>query len=449
MANVQTRPDNTIFAESALTGEVTEFQNLARGWGSTLTYSAGIPPMEWFNFIGQRSDKGIHYILQQGVDQWNSVETYPIGALVKVVADNCLYKALTQNSNKEPKANGNDWVKVLDITAASAAARQVGRNTGNVVQIGAFGIGSTAEQITNADSPTQSGFYGLPSTGAGNPVSGQASEIIHIQYDANNATQYAKGINKRTIYTRDKVNGTWTAWEGQYGPSNKPTAQELGINQDFIPMDGSESIRGNLGTVGWVHIARTTSDLLRAANSSGVGVAEIVGNVAGGLAVQHRLTSVSVAANSHTAFLGMWGSVAMTSIKNVLQSGGSTRFDFDVCRAGSVADRRVTGAQLDGDNSRFTTTNGFTLQENGVRVYSPNNPQPVDVSWAVRRVRLGSEVRNNRNGGESFVLRMPAGHMATGFDIHSKSGREDEFNAVFSRPIQMNINEVWYTVDQL
>lgn len=449
MADIQTRPDNIVFAQSAQTGEVTDFNDMARGWGSTLTYSAGIPPMEWFNFIGMRSDKGLHYVLQQGLDEWNQVETYPIGGLVKVVADNCVYKALTNNTGKTPITNGNDWVKILDITAASAAARQVGRSAGNVVQIGAFGIGAVAEQITDANTPTQSGFYALPNTGVGGPVSGQNSEIIHIQYDANNATQYGKGINKRTLYLRDKVNGAWTAWEGQYGPSNKPTAVELGINQDYVPMDGSESIRGNLGTVGWVHIARTTSDLFRAANSNGVGVAEIVGNVAGGMAVQHRLTSVSISANSHTAILGFFGSVAMTSIKQVLQSGGSTRFDFDVCRAGTVADRRTTGMQIDGDSGRVTTTNGFTMQENGVRVYSPNNPQPVDTSWAVRQVRLGSEVYNLRNGGESFVLRMPSGHAMTGINIHSGSGREDEFNGVYSRPIQININGTWYTADQI
>ena len=449
MADVQTRPDNIIFAQSAQTGELTQFQDLARGWGSTLTYSQGIPPMEWFNFIGQRSDKGIHYVLQQGIDSWNGDETYPVGALVKIVADNCVYRALQQNTNKLPTNNGEYWVKVLDITAASAAARKVGRAAGNLVQIGAFGIGSNAETVTSANDIIASGFYGLPATGAGNPVSGQASEIIHIQYDANNATQYGKGINKRTIYTRDKVNGTWTAWEGQYGPSNKPTAVELGINQDYVPMDGSESIRGNLGTVGWVHIARTTSDLFRAANSAGIGVHEVSGNIAGGEAVQSRLTSVSVAANSYTTFLGMWGSVAMTSIRQVLQSGGSTRFDFDVCRAGSVADRRTTGMQVDGGNSRVTTTNGFTLQENGARVYSPNNPQPIDTSWAVQQTRLGSETYNPRNGGESFVLRMPSGHAMTGINIHSGGGREDEFNGVYSRPIQVLINGGWYTVGQI
>lgn len=445
MADLQTRPDDIVFAQNAQTGEVTDFNDLARGWGSTLTYSQGIPPMEWFNFIGQRSDKGLHYVLQQGLDEWNSLENYPANALVKVAADNCVYKALRTNVNKSPTSNGSDWVKVLDITAASAAARQVGRTAGNVVQIGAFGIGSTAEPITDANAPTQSGFYGLPSTGSGGPVSGMNTEIIHIQYDANTATQYGKGHNKRTIYTRDKVNGTWNDWEGQYGPSNKPTAAELGINQDYIPMDGSESIRGNLGTVGWVHIARTTSDLFRAANSAGIGVAEIVGNVAGGQAVQHRLTSVSIAANSHTAFLGMWGSVAMTSIKQVLQSGGSSRYDFDVCRAGTVSDRRVTGAQLDGANSRFTTTNGFTLQENGARVYSPNNPQPIDTSWAVQSIRLGGDART----GNENSIRLPAGTVCTGLDGWKVSGPNFQLYGLIYSPLQFLINGNWYTVSKL
>ena len=444
MADVQNRPDDIIFAKDALTGEVTDFNGLARGWGATLTYSAGIPPMEWFNFIGQRADKGMHYVLQQGVDAWNSIETYPVGALVKVNADNCLYRSLRQSIGKAPISNGNDWVKVLDLTAASAAARQVGRAAGNVIQIGAFGLGGNAERLTNADAATGSGMYSLDASGANGPISGMAAEIMHINYDANNAGQYARGINRRTVYTRDKVNGVWTAWEGQYGPSNKPTAVELGINQDFIPMDGSEVVRGNIGTVGWVHVARTTSDLFRAANSAGIGVAEVSGNVSGGESVQYRLTAVSVAANTNTAILGFWGSVAMTSIRQVLQSGGSTRFDFEVCRPGSVGDRRLAALQVDGGASRVTTTNGFLLQENGVRVYSPNNPQPIDTSWAVRSVRLGGLGQT----GNPNTIDVPAGCVTTGLAGWKVSGPNFQLYGLRYRPLQFLIGETWYTVSQ-
>lgn len=445
MAKVQSRPDNIIFAQSAQTGELSAFQNLERGWGSTLTYSAGVPPMEWFNFIGQRSDAGIHYVLQQGLDEWNNLETYPVGSLVKVLSDNCAYRALTENTAKSPTANGEAWVKVLDITAASAAARQVGRAAGNIIQIGAFGFGSNAETISSANSPTASGLYGLPATGAGGPVPGMATEIIHIQYDSANATQYAKGATRRTLYIRDLINGTWNGWEGQYGPSNKPTADELGINQNYIPMSGSESVSGNIGTNGWVHVARNVSDLFRAANSAGLGVSEISGNIAGSEAVQSRLTSVSVSAGSHTTFVGMWGSVAMTSIRQVINSDGSTYFNMEVCRAGSVADRRTTALQIDGGGSRVTTTNGFTLCENGIRVYSPSNPQPVDVSWAVQKVRLGAEYIKGY-APLNTTQRADSGGVLTGLTEWSS---DNEIHAYIFRPIQMMINGVWMTVEQV
>ncbi|QEG07763.1 putative tail fibers protein [Salmonella phage SE4] len=449
MADVQTRPDNDIFASSAGTGELLPFGDLARGWGATLGYSDGIPPMEWFNFIGNRTDKGIHYILQQGVDVWVATETYPVGALVKVNANNMLYRCLVQNINMAPANNPTQWRPVLDLTAASAAAKQVGKASGNVIQVGSFGLGGNAELVTNASSITNDGLYQLTATGVGGPESGTACEILHMQIDANNATQWATPYNKRILYIRNKVNGTWNTWEGQYGPSNRPNASDLNINQDFIPMDGSDSIRGNMGTVGWVHIARTTSDLFRAANTAGVAVHEVSGNVAGGTAVTEYLTSVSVSANSNVITAARWGSVPMTHIQHLLVSGGATQINLAVSRAGGIADRRIAALSVDGANNRVTTLNSFTLCENGTRVYSPNNPQPVDLSSVVNSVRLGAEVTNARNGGESFVLRMPSGHAATGFDIYSKGGREDEFRNVFSRPIQILVNGSWFTVGQV
>lgn len=449
MATLQTRPDDLIFASNALTGELTDFPDIARGWGQTLVNSQGIPPMEWFNFVGQRADEGIHYVLQQGIDVWNSAETYSNGSLVKVVADNAVYRALVTNTNVTPSSDTATWSKVLDITSASAAARQIGTGVGNVVAVGAFGVGSTAEQYTDANQiPAKSGFYKIPATGANLPTAGQAADILQLVFDANNIIQYGNAVNNRTIRVRLKINGTWNAWEGIYSPSNKPTAAELGINQNYIPLSGSDQVTGNIGTTGWIHIARQTSDLLKVTNSAGVAVSETVGNVAGGQSVQQRMTSVSVSAGTNMQLMGFWGTVCMADLTFQLQSGGSTRAILDVTRAGGVSDRRVQAFQVDGNTSRVESLNGFTLWEAGQRVYSPNNPQPVDLSVVVNSVRLGSEVTNARNGGESFVLRMPSGHVATGFDIHSGGGREDEFRNVFSRPIQYLLNNNWYTVGQ-
>lgn len=449
MATLMQRPDDLIFASKGLTGEVTPFTNIERGWGQTLVDSQGIPPMEWFNFIGQRVDKGVHYILQQGVDIWVDSENYTNGSLVKVVNDNCLYRALSNNTNKPPASNTDVWKKVLDITEASAAARKVGAEVGNVVAVGAFGIGSVVEKYTDANQiPTKSGMYGIPANGANAPTSGQPCDVLQLVFDANNIIQYGNAVNNRTIKIRMKINGTWNTWEGIYSPSNKPTAQELGIDQNFIPLTGSDQVTGNIGTTGWIHIARTTSDLLRLTNTAGVAVSETVGNVAGGQAVQQRMTSVSVSANSYMQLMGFFGTVCMADLTFQLNNGGSTRAIIDVCRAGGVSDRRTQAFQVNGDTSRVETLNGFTLWEAGQRVYSPNNPQPVDLSSVVNSVRLGGETTNPRTGGESFVLRVPSGHVMTGIDIHSGSGREDEFRNVFSRPVQFLINNNWYTVAQ-
>ncbi len=443
MADVQTRPDNDIFASSAGTGELLPFGDLARGWGATLGYSEGIPPMEWFNFIGNRTDKGIHYILQQGVDVWVETETYPVGALVKVNADNMLYRCLVQNINMPPSANPTQWRPVLDLTAATAAARQVGKASGNVIQVGAFGLGGNAEIVTNANSIVNDGIYQLPASGTGGPTNGVETEILHINWDAKNASQWGRTKGKRVIAMREKVNNTWGGWSYSYGPDNKPTASELGINQDFIPMDGSDSIRGNLGTVGWLHIARTTSDLLRAANSAGVGTVEYSGNIAGGTAVQELLTSVSVAANSNVVTAARWGSVPMSHIQHILVAGGATQINMAVCRPGGIADRRTVALQVDGLNSRVTTTNSFILCENGVRVYSPNNPQPIDTSAGnVRGIRLGARIA----AGVSESTFYP-GHVMTGWRFGNK--KELRGGTYWSAPLQYYINGTWINVSNV
>lgn len=443
MADVQTRPDNDIFASAASTGELLPFGDLARGWGATLGYSDGVPPMEWFNFIGNRTDKGIHYILQQGVDEWVATETYPVGALVKVNADNMLYRSLVQNINMAPDNNPTQWRPVLDLTAASAAARQIGKGSGNVIQVGAFGLGGNAEAITDANAIVNDGIYQLSSTGTGGPQSGVATEILHINWSATTASQWARVRGKRVISMREK-NGTWGTWSTSYGPDNKPTASELNISQDFIPMDGSDSIRGNLGTIGWLHIARTTSDLIRAANSSGVATIEFSGNIAGGTAVQELLTSVSVAANSNVITAARWGSVPMSHIQHILVSGGATQINMAVCRPGSIADRRTTALQVDGLNSRVTTVNSFTLCENGVRVYSPNNPQPVDLSSVVNGVRLGGQINLDFDGWKGNTDGSYAGHVVTAF-LGWHNSRSHQIRI---RPLQILVNNNWYTISQ-
>ena len=103
---IHQKPKNEIFASDAKAGEIVEFPNVKRGWGVTENLGF-IPPMEYFNAAFNRVDKAIAYQLQRGVSEWSADEEYPIGALS--VFDAKLYQAKTQNTNKKPSENQDEW----------------------------------------------------------------------------------------------------------------------------------------------------------------------------------------------------------------------------------------------------------------------------------------------------------------------------------------------------
>ena len=51
--------DDKVFASKAKSGEITDFPDIERGWGVT-EETGYIPPMEYFNALGNRTDKNIN-----------------------------------------------------------------------------------------------------------------------------------------------------------------------------------------------------------------------------------------------------------------------------------------------------------------------------------------------------------------------------------------------------
>ncbi|MFA1583787.1 hypothetical protein ACDT40_18100, partial [Proteus mirabilis] len=51
-----------VFASEALPGELEDFPDIKRGWGTTKESTGGIPPMKWFNAIQKRTDEAINNI---------------------------------------------------------------------------------------------------------------------------------------------------------------------------------------------------------------------------------------------------------------------------------------------------------------------------------------------------------------------------------------------------
>lgn len=101
------RPDEQVFAEGARPGEVQLFPDLSRGWGIAFEQTGGIPPMEWFNFIGKRADEAIRYLMQRGLPEWSDTEDYPEGSYIQYAGKT--YRAKAENKGKIPQNSLAEW----------------------------------------------------------------------------------------------------------------------------------------------------------------------------------------------------------------------------------------------------------------------------------------------------------------------------------------------------
>lgn len=104
---------------------------------------AEVPPFEHFNFLQNHFTKGLAYLNEQGVSEWDSTTTYPVNSIVKG-SNGALYQTLIENTNNDPTTetsgnyqplfNENTTLDFLNLTAAKATPLK----TGQVVQTHAY-----------------------------------------------------------------------------------------------------------------------------------------------------------------------------------------------------------------------------------------------------------------------------------------------------------------------
>lgn len=99
----------------------------------------------------------------------------------------------------------------LDSTG-DVITRNVGTSVGDVMEVGAFGLGATAIVAVDADILDVTGTYYLASDANGVPESTYVL-IDHRKYDANHATQHAQGTAINKSWTRSKIAGVWGTWK--------------------------------------------------------------------------------------------------------------------------------------------------------------------------------------------------------------------------------------------
>lgn len=114
-----------VFASEALPGELEDFPDIKRGWGTTKESTGGIPPMKWFNAIQKRTDEAINEIAETSVNRY----TFKKGGVVSSNNDLFEYngdfyswvgstpKVVHQDSCPHEEWEGGRWIKLFGLNS--------------------------------------------------------------------------------------------------------------------------------------------------------------------------------------------------------------------------------------------------------------------------------------------------------------------------------------------
>ncbi len=113
-----------------------------------------------------------------------------------------------------------DGTKDIALAAAnvdglgSAATKDVGTAVGDLMEVGAYGLGGNAVVATDANAIVKNGFYKLTKEGTHGPTYQAAAEIIHIQFDGASANQmgWNAGVGNGTMYHRARAGSVFGEW---------------------------------------------------------------------------------------------------------------------------------------------------------------------------------------------------------------------------------------------
>jgi hypothetical protein len=81
-----------------------------------------IPPCEQANFIENRQDKALAYVLQMGIPEWNPATEYQPESYTTY--NQVLYKSKGVNTNKQPNTNPLNWGIAFDVYGSADAVQQ-------------------------------------------------------------------------------------------------------------------------------------------------------------------------------------------------------------------------------------------------------------------------------------------------------------------------------------
>lgn len=270
--SIQIKPDYKIFASDAKSGEIDTFPDILRGWGVTIDRTGEIPPMEWFNAIGKRTDEWLLYLTQRGIPEWDSSLDYPKSAVV--THGDVIYISLKTTKGEQPNAAQAAWSPLSsflgfgnyhtktesdskfqpkgdyatntalnnglalkfdkaggtisgDVTFSKNAIKSTkGTHTlpdksGTLMQMGDFGVGgSPTSSSENYTSTTIGcGFYAMPG-GSANPWGANGGAYILNVRDGLYGFQIGKTTGNKSLSFRTLDNGEFSPTSVLYSTAN-------------------------------------------------------------------------------------------------------------------------------------------------------------------------------------------------------------------------------------
>ena len=150
-----------------------------------------------------------------------NITTYDSTKVAKVSStDNAIVRF--NGTNGEVKNSGvtiNDANEIIGATnLGTAASKNVGLDSGNVMQVGAFGTGATfTTTILDANVAANSvnnktGFYPYMSNAGSTNMPYDYAYLYQFFYHNGNCTQIAYGYNTNMIWIRYRYENVWTSW---------------------------------------------------------------------------------------------------------------------------------------------------------------------------------------------------------------------------------------------
>lgn len=219
------------------------------------------PPAEVFNYLQNRTDKLISYLLQKGIPEWDTNEDY-IADKSFVNRSRSIYRAETDHTGVDPLDDTGDWFKVLDSSGSLSESDRAdilarGNHTGfqsistvTGLQTSLDGKEVITNKVTNFSAPNNTTY---PTTQAVADLvsgSGGASTLLMTSTTTNVITSYTE-LAAGVAYEVSSSGGAFTivlpaapavgTWVWLYDIDGSWDVENITLNRNSQLLEGGTS----------------------------------------------------------------------------------------------------------------------------------------------------------------------------------------------------------------